>query len=664
MQIFAKSGNFEQFGKYTILKKLTSGGMAEICLAHDPGAEGMGRFVVIKRTLSQYSERSEFKDMFKTEGLVACNLKHRNIVPMYEFGIENSQFFLALEYISGRNLREILKKLKTLNADLPIQHTIYIVKEAASGLDYAHNVIDSSTGQPLNLIHRDVSPQNIMLSFDGEIKLIDFGIAKVADRNLTQVGHLKGKFGYMSPEQTRGEKLDPKTDIFCLGIILWEMLAGERLFQSKSEVGSLKKIRACNVPPLDRVNPRVPTKLAKIVHRALNKNRNTRHKTAAEFEKDLTIFLNSTYPEFSQYDFNAFIKKIYSQDILREREALRSYSSKLKGRMSNLQGNLLSVDVEGGEEDKDRSFTMPSIDDPEITATRTATMTENEELSSDYSETSASAEWEEEEEETRKSPRAKKQNKKPDKISPIRKTVTSATQRTSPITSKLRAQNEELDSVVSSDQAISISQTDQLGQLLSKTTVSGDRPSFKTFTNPSRRITVSEIPFIGIPKIKIIFSLTLFLFGCFLIGGGVWFVNNIETVAKSSLVNSIFSNIKKEKPTSPGYSNPASTTWKEQAPSVHAMRHTATSSGPLQVKKVFIQTDPSGSQIWINRKFVAQSPSLVSVPISDSSTLTIQKEGYVSRTFQVKRSLPPRVNIKLRKDAAQKLPDQNIRVID
>ena len=178
MQIFAKSGNFEQFGKYTILKKLTSGGMAEICLAHDPGAEGMGRFVVIKRTLSQYSERSEFKDMFKTEGLVACNLKHRNIVSMYEFGIENSQFFLALEYISGRNLREILKKLKTLNADLPIQHTIYIVKEAASGLDYAHNVIDSSTGQPLNLIHRDVSPQNIMLSFDGEIKLIDLELQR------------------------------------------------------------------------------------------------------------------------------------------------------------------------------------------------------------------------------------------------------------------------------------------------------------------------------------------------------------------------------------------------------------------------------------------------------------------------------------------------------
>lgn len=652
MQIFAKSGKFEQFGKYTILKKLTSGGMAEICLAYDPGAEGMGRFVVIKRTLSQYSERSEFKDMFKTEGLVACNLKHRNIVLMYEFGIENSQFFLTLEYISGRNLRELLKKLKKLNADLPIQHTVYIIKEAASGLDYAHNVIDSSTGQPLNLIHRDVSPQNIMLSFDGEIKLIDFGIAKVADRNLTQVGHLKGKFGYMSPEQTRGEKLDPKSDIFCLGIILWEMLAGERLFQSKSEIDSLKKIRACNVPPLDRVNPKVPTRLAKIVHRALNKNRNTRYKTAAEFEKDLTVFLNSTYREFSQYDFNAFIKKIYSQDILREREALRSYSSKLKGHISNLQGNLLSLDVTEGEGSKDRSFTMPFIDDPEITATRTETMTENEELSS---ETSASTEWEEEEE-TRKSPRAKKQDQKPAKIRPIRKNPASAAQRTSSMTSKLRTQNGEF---YNTGNVIRSDQIDQLDELFSKTTVSGDRSSFKTFTDHSRRVTVLEVP-----KKKIIFSLTLFLFGCFLIGGGVWFVNNIEAVSKSSVVLSIFSSIKEEKPSSLNYPDSAPTTWKEQTPSVHAMRHTATSSEPLQVKKVFIQTDPSGSQIWINSKFVSQSPSLVSVPISASSTLTIQKEGYVSRTFQVKKSLPSRVNIKLRKDTAQELPDQNIRVID
>ena len=656
MQIFAKTGNFEQFGKYTILKKLTSGGMAEICLAHDPGAEGMGRFVVIKRTLSQYSERSEFKDMFKTEGLVACNLKHRNIVPMYEFGIEASQFFLALEYISGRNLRELLKKLTAISADFPIQNAVYIAKEAASGLDYAHNVIDSSTGQPLNLIHRDVSPQNIMLSFDGEIKLIDFGIAKVADRNLTQAGHLKGKFGYMSPEQTRGEKLDPKTDIFCLGIILWEMLAGERLFQSKSEVGSLKKIRACNIPPLDRVNPRIPTKLAKIVHRSLNKNRNTRHKTAAEFEKDLTVFLNSTYPEFSQYDFNAFIKKIYSQDILREREAFRSYSAKLKGRMSSLQGNLLSLNIEGNTEDRERNYTMPSVD--AITATRTATATmtsQDDELSSEYAtETSPSEEWREEEKSRREAVRTKKPKAAPAKIKRIKEAKPASAKRSQSV-----GQNTE--SVATASRFISTSQTEQLSQLFSKT-VSDEHPSYKTFDHHSRRTTIPSESFIRLSKRQIVFSLTLILFGCFLIGGGVWVVNNLESVAKSSFVHNIFSNIKKEKP-----SSPESASRREEALSVPAMRHTASPESPPvqpQVKKVFIQTEPSGSQIWINRRFVAQSPSIVNIPVSNSSTLTIRKEGYIPRTFQIRSSLPPRVNIKLRKDSTNPYPDQDVRVID
>ena len=173
---------FTQFGKYTMLKKLTTGGMAEIFLATDMGPTGVGRFVVIKRVLPQFSESEEFKDMFKNEGKVASNLKHRNIAPVYEFGIENSQFFLSMEYVAGRNLRELIKKTESLRREIAIESAVYIIKEAASGLNYAHNAIDSSTGKPLNLIHRDVSPQNIMLSFDGEIKLIDFGISKSLTR--------------------------------------------------------------------------------------------------------------------------------------------------------------------------------------------------------------------------------------------------------------------------------------------------------------------------------------------------------------------------------------------------------------------------------------------------------------------------------------------------
>ena len=221
---------FKKFGKYSVIKKIASGGMADILLSISLSPTGFGRFVVIKKALAKFSSNLEFNEMFKNEAKVACNLKHKNITPIYEFGIEKEQFFLTMEYILGKNLREITKKIASQRKELGIDNSAYIIKEIASGLNYAHNAIDSNTGLPLNIIHRDVSPQNIMVSFDGEIKLIDFGIAKIADSNLTKAGHLKGKFSYMSPEQAQGEKLDEKTDIFCLGIILWELLTGKKTF--------------------------------------------------------------------------------------------------------------------------------------------------------------------------------------------------------------------------------------------------------------------------------------------------------------------------------------------------------------------------------------------------------------------------------------------------
>ena len=660
MQIFAKPGKkFEQFGKYTLLKRLTSGGMAEICLAHDPGAEGTGRFVVIKRTLAQYSERSEFKDMFKTEGMVACNLKHRNIVPMYEFGIETNQFFLSLEYISGHNVRELLRKLKSLKMNLPVPLAVYIIKEAASGLDYAHNVIDSATGRPLNLIHRDVSPQNIMLSFDGEIKLIDFGIAKVADRNLTQAGHLKGKFGYMSPEQTRGEKLDPKTDIFCLGIILWEMLAGERLFQSGSEMGSLKKIRACNIPFLSKINPKVPSKLAKIVHRALNKNRNMRHKTAAEFERDLTVFLNSTYPEFSQYDFNTFIKKIYSREILKERETLKSYSSKMKGHISNIQGNLLSAG-EGSDTglDRKKNLTMPSIDDPGITATLTETRSSmiDSKYTEDFTSHSSSTEAEWDKESKKKRP-VKKENQKLQRKRALRPV--------SPVGKKDRAKKKPGKTTDSND-LIAVSQSDQISHLFSETSSKS-----KTFQKSPAISGRSYSRKFAVFKRKLILHLMFLLFGCFILGGGVWVFKNTEFLAKSSFTHNLFSTMKEMKNPDKGRSREALTVSsdREERP-IRISRETASPAPPAPsaptIKKVGIYTHPSGSQIWINSKFVAQSPSLVNVPLTNTSIITVRKEGYVSRSFRIdtSRPFPSRLDITLRKNMERKPARQNIRIID
>ncbi|MBC6415492.1 MAG: serine/threonine protein kinase [Bdellovibrionales bacterium] len=327
---------FKKFGKYSIIKTVASGGMADILLSVSLSPTGFGRFVIIKKTLSKFSKKKEFIDMFKNEAKVACNLKHKNITSIYEFGVEKDQFFLTMEYISGKNLRELTKKIISRKKEIGIENAIYIIKEVASGLNYAHNAIDFNTGLPLHIIHRDISPQNIMISFEGEIKLIDFGIAKVSDTDLTKAGHLKGKFSYMSPEQAQGEVLDERTDIFCLGIVLWELLTGKRLFSSENEMASLRKVRNCDIPSAQKINSKIPTALNNIVMKALNKNKNLRYKTASQFEKDLSLFLNQNYPDYSHYNLVFLIKTMYREEILKEREDFKIYSLEFKKYVNSL----------------------------------------------------------------------------------------------------------------------------------------------------------------------------------------------------------------------------------------------------------------------------------------------------------------------------------------
>lgn len=319
---------FKKFDKYTIIKKLTSGGMADILLAADANPSGFNRFVVIKRVLEKFYNNADFKNMFKNEGKIVCNLRHRNVISIYDFGSEKDQLFLSMEYISGRSLRDLVKSIKLEKVQLSIPNIVYVITSVAAGLDYVHNAIDVNTGKSLNLIHRDISPQNIMLGYDGDVKIIDFGISKIADINLTRAGHLKGKFSYMSPEQASGQVLNATTDIFCLGIILWELLTGKRLFASKDEMMTLSKVRNCDIPDAQKINPNIPTELNRIIKKTLSKNKDTRYQHSSSLEKDLNIFLNKNYPEHSHYNFISFMKKTYSKDIMKEREQLKAYSIK------------------------------------------------------------------------------------------------------------------------------------------------------------------------------------------------------------------------------------------------------------------------------------------------------------------------------------------------
>ena len=303
------------------------GGMAEIYLARSMAAAGVSKFFAIKRILPQFSEQIEFIDMFKDEAKIAVNISHANIVSIYEFGVEKSQFFLAMDYVEGRNLRQILNKMKKSGVAFSIEQVIFIIKEVAAGLDAAHRCIDANTGKPLNIIHRDMSPQNVMVSFEGEVKVVDFGIAKAETQiETTRAGTLKGKFGYMSPEQAEGQSIDLRTDIFALGIVFWELLANDRLFVANNEVNTLRKIRDCQVPSLRKINPNIPQELERIVSKALAKDRNLRYQTGAAFQRDLSKFLNRQFPDFSPHDFSVFIKTLFAGEILESRKKMIEYA--------------------------------------------------------------------------------------------------------------------------------------------------------------------------------------------------------------------------------------------------------------------------------------------------------------------------------------------------
>ena len=362
------------FGKYKLLKQIARGGMAEIFMACIGSIKGAPKFVVIKRIIYTQSKNKEFNKMFQNEGRIAANLNHSNIASIHEFGVEDGQYFICMEYISGRNLRQLVKKLRSQKRQLSVEECTYIIRNACLGLDYAHNCTDSVTGQPLNIIHRDISPQNIMISFNGDIKVIDFGIAKIDDSEATKVGVLKGKFEYMSPEQVRGKVLDRQTDIFSMGSILWELLAGKKLFTGSDPIQILKKIKVCNIPNLKSLRPELPDRIVEIINRALQANKNLRYATMDEFGNDLSVFLNQQYPQWTQNHFGSFIKNIYTEEILEERNNLRLCAQKLEAsshqrKWSFLSRNSRAEDIQMGG---DTFLSSPDEkDDKEVTRTMT-----------------------------------------------------------------------------------------------------------------------------------------------------------------------------------------------------------------------------------------------------------------------------------------------------
>ena len=280
-----------QFGNYEILERIAVGGMAEVYKAKVHGVEGFERVVAIKRILPHLLEEERFLRMFVDEAQIAVSLTHPHIVQIYELGTSNGRYYITMEYVPGKNLAFLLRILRAAKAVMPLQAACYIASCAAGALDYAHRKSDDK-GQHRAIVHRDVSPPNILLSHRGDVKVTDFGIAYATNRREnTGVGVVKGKVGYMAPEQLRGEESDHRADIFALGSVLYQMITGKRAFIASQDFETLRNMHEAELPPLSQHRSGVPDELQRIVNKALATNPNERYPWASDLRRDLQAFL-------------------------------------------------------------------------------------------------------------------------------------------------------------------------------------------------------------------------------------------------------------------------------------------------------------------------------------------------------------------------------------
>lgn len=316
----------KNIGSYQILKSIAKGGMAEVFLARSTVSHGLGKIVALKKTLPDYLDSHEMRQMFLDEMRIAACLNHQNIVQTFDFGMVNSEAYFVMEFIHGVSLRELIAYLRESEELLDLPLVFYIIKEIAEGLDYAVHVQDPSSGKPLNLIHRDLSPHNIMLTFDGEVKVIDFGIAKASASEHTTHGVVKGKVVYMSPEQIHGEPIDHRTDLFSLGIIFWELLTNRRFFSGSSIEEVRKKVMEYKIDNLNFAESNRIDFSKKILEKLLHHKPELRYQGARELIKDLNFILNRVYPQFSSQELSDHLKyRSFVRQYLSSFEELKAF---------------------------------------------------------------------------------------------------------------------------------------------------------------------------------------------------------------------------------------------------------------------------------------------------------------------------------------------------
>jgi serine/threonine protein kinase/Flp pilus assembly protein TadD len=312
-----------RFGKYLLLDKIAVGGMAELFRAKIIGVQGFEKLIAVKRILPHLTTEEELINSFIDEAKLAALLNHPNIVQIYDFGHMETSYFLAMEYLIGKDLRFIARRSKDRGLPLGLEHALFIAARICSALEYAHNLKDFQ-GKPLHLVHRDISPQNVFITYDGQIKIVDFGIAKAATQStMTQVGMIKGKVAYMSPEQAEGKAIDHRSDIFAAGIVLYEMLTGKRMLEGDT-LTILSRLREGHYEPPAEAIKDLPPKLNLILDRVLAKDPGDRYQSAADMLADLEECMYDLSLRPSARGLSLYMKELFKDEIDQEEQVMLS----------------------------------------------------------------------------------------------------------------------------------------------------------------------------------------------------------------------------------------------------------------------------------------------------------------------------------------------------
>ncbi len=308
--------------KYEIIRRIGAGGMAEVFKASSTSVKGFQKLVAIKRVLPSLTQNERFVRMFLDEAKIALPLNHTNIVQTFDLGMADETYFIVMEYVECATLKDVVNTLQNRRQQLGVAEACYIALEILKGLDYAHTKTDTE-GKSLDIVHRDISPPNILISRSGEVKITDFGLAKAKSQaELTDPGVVKGKFGYLSPEAAHGEDIDGRTDIFAVGILLWEMLTGERLFLGESDHETLEMVRAAQVPPVASRGRRIPDPLQQILDGALARHPDNRYGTARRLGEHLAEFLYARGEPVTSFGLRPYVREVLGEQQPETAESL------------------------------------------------------------------------------------------------------------------------------------------------------------------------------------------------------------------------------------------------------------------------------------------------------------------------------------------------------